>query len=80
MTQFSASTARRLVKAGRIPFLQPNGKRGHLRFPLDLVEQWLREQVHAPNPPVHVQQTSVTPGKRLSGRKPKWTNPSPQDP
>ncbi len=76
LTQFSQSTIRRLVKTGRIPFLQLSGKRGHLRFPLDLIEQLLQQQTRVLPPQENIEQASVMTGKRLAGRKPKWTDSS----
>jgi Helix-turn-helix domain len=57
----STSTIRRLVRAKRIPFVQPSGKRGKLLFPPDAIERT------SPAPNVD----SDVPAS-LSGKKPRW--------
>lgn len=68
-TPLSVSQIRRLVKAGRIPYLQPGGPRGKLLFAPDALSQQRNETTTAqPVPP--------PPG---SGRRPEWMNTSTPD-
>lgn len=63
----SASTVRRLVKAGRIPFFQPAGKGGKLLFPSDALQQAGLSKASPPSAP---------PPSVRSGRQPGWMKSS----
>lgn len=67
-TQYSSATIRRRVKDGQIPYLQPAGKRGHLRFPADVVERLLQ----LPTTPLEREADQAAPG--LAGPRPRWMN------
>ena len=63
LTGLSASTVRRLVRAGEISFLQPAGKRGKLLFRADALERG-----------VNGRHPEIAPGPNpRSGRRPRWT-------
>lgn len=62
-SRLSVSQLRRLVKAGRIPFLQPGGPRGKLLFPSDALLK---------NAEPSKQASSTLPVRPKSGMKPKW--------
>ena len=64
-SQFSVSQLRRLVRAGRIPFYQPGGKGGKLRFPPDAIERSvdISQDCEAERKPD---------AQPLPGRSPRW--------
>jgi excisionase family DNA binding protein len=62
-SRLSTSTIRRLVRAKRIPFVQPSGKRGKLLFPPDAIERT--------SPAPSAGSVTSTP---LAGRRPFWMN------
>ena len=68
-TGFGSTTIHRWKKRGLIPFFQPGGKHGHLRFPMDAIEHC--RQVGNP-PAAAISPTSDTSSK-LPGRPPQWT-------
>ena len=67
-TQFSSATIRRRVKDGQIPCIQPAGKRGHLRFPADVVERLLLQ------PTAIFEREKDQPAPVLAGPRPRWKN------
>ena len=68
LTGFSSATIHRWKRAGRIPYVQPGGKGGHLRFPVEAVEQCLRAgQSQVNTAPVESHDL-----QRLPGRQPSW--------
>lgn len=69
LSGYSEQTIRRWVRARRIPFIQPGGKGGHLRFPADALAVIQAQKVEVESTvPRHT--TTVHPAK-LPGRKPK---------
>jgi hypothetical protein len=78
-SRFSPATIHRLKARGLIPFLQPAGPRGHLRFPLDALDacrQKLNGGEEAMRSESEPPKKSGQP-KKLTGRRPKWMLTSP---
>jgi predicted DNA-binding transcriptional regulator AlpA len=68
----SRATIWRLKRAGKIPFFQPGGKGGRVKFPEDALEQAGRCEVPSSVPD---DDESVL-SKRLPGPRPQWMSPS----
>ena len=68
-SRFSPPTIYRLKNAGLIPYAQPGGKGGHLRFPVDALAIIQAQQVNTESR-ARVPATADTSGK-LPGRRPK---------
>ena len=66
-TRLSRATIWRLKKAGKIPFYQPGGKGGRVKFPANAIES-ARLSVE-PGPAVA---DDTRPPERLPGPRPKW--------
>ena len=70
-TGYGSATIHRWKNLGLIPFFQPGGKHGHLRFPMDAIEQCRQ----LGNPPA----AAISPGpvtnttSKLPDRPPQWT-------
>ncbi|MGZ0173050.1 MAG: hypothetical protein ACKVHE_26235 [Planctomycetales bacterium] len=64
-SRYSVTQIRRLVNAGRIPFLQPGGRGGRLLF-----QPGALLSAQEPHEPLCAE-PKVRP---MSGRKPKWTD------
>jgi hypothetical protein len=64
--KLSIATIHRLKRAGKIPYFQPAGKGGALRFPADAIEQACSSSAVSPD--------AATDGapRRLSGPVPNW--------
>jgi hypothetical protein len=65
--QVSVATIHRLKRAGRIPYFQPSGKGGALRFPADALERAGCANRIAPAVPSEAESP-----RRLSGSTPTW--------
>ncbi len=68
VTKLSASTIRRLVKAGSIKAIQPGGKGHRMLFRLSSLEQsqMLPDRASEEKP------TAKTPSRPASGPRPRW--------
>ncbi len=65
-TQYSSAPIRRRVRDEQIPFVQPAGQRGHLRFPADVVERLLQQ-------PTEIRERETDqPAPVLAGPRPRW--------
>jgi len=69
-SRLSSATIHRLIKAGKLPCLQPSGKGGKLLFPVNAIELATTTLSVAPQVTAADQRVG---GKRLSGPTPKWT-------
>jgi excisionase family DNA binding protein len=66
----SISTVRRLLKAGRLPFIQPAGRRSRILIPRDALTQTRA------SPPVATPAGDRTPIRQgLPGPAPRWQTP-----
>jgi excisionase family DNA binding protein len=72
-TRLSPATIHRLKRRGVIPFVQPGGRGGHLRFPADVVVQLIQ----LPTTTTSNDSTGATTRKPLSGPPPKWRRGQP---
>ncbi|QDU26645.1 Helix-turn-helix domain protein [Anatilimnocola aggregata] len=70
ISRLSPSTIHRLIKAGKIPFVQPAGKGGKLLFPLNAIELMATRTLDRPSAPAVASGDDCV---RLSGPRPKWT-------
>ncbi len=71
-TGLSRATIWRLKRAGNIPFFQPGGKGGRVKFPEDAIE--LAGQCETPNSVRHDDESVSL--ERLPGPQPQWMSPS----
>ncbi len=71
-SRYSSPTIYRWKNAGLIPFVQPGGKGGHLRFPVDALAMIQAQQVGTESQ-AQVPATTDTSAK-LPGRRPKYFN------
>ena len=65
-TPLSKSTLRRLIKNGRIPFIQPSGKGGRVLFPVDAIERGASVAL------IDDANKKTPVSDRLSGPRPAW--------
>ena len=72
-SRYSSPTIHRWKNAGLIPFVQPGGKGGHLRFPVDALVI-IQAQQAGTESRARVPGTADTSGK-LPGRRPKCFDP-----
>ena len=73
-TGLSEATIWRLKRTGKIPFYQPGGKGGRVKFPVDAIEvAGLRIPREAP-----ADEDFASP-KRLPGPRPKWMSSQPNN-
>jgi len=68
-TRLSTATIHRLIKAGKLPCIQPSGKGGKLLFPINAIDFASTPSTTVPNVPAVDQRVD---GERLSGPSPKW--------
>lgn len=68
-TRLSAATIHRLIKAGKLPCIQPSGKGGKLLFPINALDLVSTPSTTVTNVPAIDQRVH---GERLSGPSPKW--------
>lgn len=74
-TGLSLSTLRRRVKEGKLPFIQPGGRRTRIVFPLDVIERLLQAADTSSSPKHAVQQPISVPVRKVTvsrGPRPKW--------
>lgn len=75
--KLSESTIRRYVRKGRIPYLQPGGEGGRLRFPPDCLERLNDLTNNEATTALGSSPKLKNKRKRpLSGRRPKWQTAS----
>lgn len=74
-TGLSEATIWRLKRAGRIPFFQPAGKGGRVKFPEDAIESAGLTAVRSAPRVVD----DPHPSERLPGPLPKWMSPDKQN-
>jgi excisionase family DNA binding protein len=73
-TGLSLSTLRRRVMEGKLPFIQPGGRRTRIVFPIDVVERLLQDSGSpSEKSPVLTSSTAVSAANPVHrGPKPKW--------
>jgi excisionase family DNA binding protein len=77
-TGISLSTLRRRVKEGRLPFIQPGGRRTRIVFPADVIERLLQNAGNAAETtPVSSTEPARSAAKPTHhGPRPKWLQDS----
>lgn len=75
LTGLSEATVWRLKRAGKIPFYQPGGRGGRVKFPVDAIE--VAAQETQPEPPSAVDDSGSP--ERLPGPIPKWMSSRPNN-
>lgn len=68
----SRATIWRLKRAGKIPFFQPGGKGGRVKFPEDAIEPAGRCETPSSVP----DDAESVSSERLPGPRPQWMSPS----
>ncbi len=71
ITGLSEATIWRLKRAGKIPFFQPGGKGGRVKFPANAIE--LASRPETPSPVRDDNENALS--DRLPGPQPKWMSP-----
>src|SRR5205807_717631 len=65
----SLATVHRYIKSGKLPYLQPAGRRGRILIPADDLTLALPLSAVSPNPTA----TAALPTPRPAGPAPRWT-------